>query len=129
MNSQSDIIIEIHVRSPYLCTYPTLPLLTKKPIITYCNHRSQVSSLYLGCGEGGIRTLDRIAPITVFETVRFNHSRTSPWFGLQKYEFLSTILPGSPRSANSSHSVRDQSILLPLLSSLRNRVHADACMR
>ncbi len=30
------------------------------------------------CGEGGIRTLDRIAPITVFETARFNHSRTSP---------------------------------------------------
>ena len=35
-------------------TYPTLPKPIKKPIITYCNHRSQVSWLYLGCGEGGL---------------------------------------------------------------------------
>lgn len=31
-----------------------------------------------GSGEGGIRTLDRVAPITVFETAAFNHSATSP---------------------------------------------------
>jgi hypothetical protein len=37
-----------------------------------------ISALAQRCGEGGIRTLDRIAPITVFETARFNHSRTSP---------------------------------------------------
>jgi hypothetical protein len=29
-------------------------------------------------GEGGIRTLDRLAPITVFETAAFDHSATSP---------------------------------------------------
>ncbi|GEM_PF-2936382 len=29
-------------------------------------------------GEEGIRTLDTIADIPVFETGRFNHSRTSP---------------------------------------------------
>ena len=29
-------------------------------------------------GEGGIRTLEGLAPLTVFETARFNHSRTSP---------------------------------------------------
>jgi carboxymethylenebutenolidase len=29
-------------------------------------------------GEGGIRTHDTVAGITVFETVRFNHLRTSP---------------------------------------------------
>ncbi len=32
------------------------------------------------CGEGGIRTLDRVAPITVFETAAFDHSATSPVF-------------------------------------------------
>ncbi len=30
------------------------------------------------CGEGGIRTLDTPKGIPVFETGRFNHSRTSP---------------------------------------------------
>ena len=34
------------------------------------------------CGEGGIRTLDRVAPTTVFETAAFNHSATSPDFGI-----------------------------------------------
>ena len=29
-------------------------------------------------GEGGIRTHDTLSGITVFETVRFNHLRTSP---------------------------------------------------
>jgi hypothetical protein len=29
-------------------------------------------------GERGIRTLGRVAPTTVFETARFNHSRISP---------------------------------------------------
>ena len=29
-------------------------------------------------GEGGIRTHGRVTPTTVFETVRFGHSRTSP---------------------------------------------------
>ena len=29
-------------------------------------------------GEGGIRTLDDVATILVFETSRINHSRTSP---------------------------------------------------
>lgn len=32
----------------------------------------------LSGGEGGIRTLDRLAPITVFETAAFDHSATSP---------------------------------------------------
>jgi hypothetical protein len=30
------------------------------------------------CGEGGIRTLGGPEPTTVFETVPFNHSGTSP---------------------------------------------------
>ena len=29
-------------------------------------------------GEGGIRTLDTLADIALFESARFNHSRTSP---------------------------------------------------
>jgi hypothetical protein len=29
-------------------------------------------------GEGGIRTLERVSPLTVFETVPINHSGTSP---------------------------------------------------
>jgi len=29
-------------------------------------------------GEGGIRTLDTVARISVFETDAFNHSATSP---------------------------------------------------
>ena len=29
-------------------------------------------------GEGGIRTLEGLAPLTVFETAPFNHSGTSP---------------------------------------------------
>jgi hypothetical protein len=29
-------------------------------------------------GEGGIRTLEGIAPLTVFETAPFDHSGTSP---------------------------------------------------
>ena len=32
------------------------------------------------CGEGGIRTLGGPEPTTVFETVPFNHSGTSPNF-------------------------------------------------
>ncbi len=32
----------------------------------------------IASGEGGIRTLDTVAGITVFETARFNRSRTSP---------------------------------------------------
>gem|GEM_PF-3549353 len=34
----------------------------------------------LFCGEGGIRTLGGPEPTTVFETVPFNHSGTSPNF-------------------------------------------------
>ena len=31
-----------------------------------------------GGGEGGIRTLEGLTPLTVFETAPFNHSGTSP---------------------------------------------------
>lgn len=31
-----------------------------------------------GYGEGGIRTPEELASLTVFETVAFNHSATSP---------------------------------------------------
>jgi len=34
--------------------------------------------LFKTCGETGIRTLDTLAGITVFETVPFNHSGISP---------------------------------------------------
>ena len=37
----------------------------------------QHSSFLIG-GEGGIRTHGTLAGSTVFETARFNHSRTSP---------------------------------------------------
>jgi hypothetical protein len=34
-------------------------------------------------GEGGIRTLERVAPLLDFESSAFNHSATSP-----KYDFI-----------------------------------------
>jgi hypothetical protein len=36
------------------------------------------AAAFLG-GEGGIRTLGTVAGTTVFKTVSFNHSDTSPW--------------------------------------------------
>ena len=33
---------------------------------------------FLSGGEGGIRTLETVASLTVFKTVPFNHSGTSP---------------------------------------------------
>jgi hypothetical protein len=39
--------------------------------------KTSAKSLTLG-GEGGIRTLDTLARIPVFETGTFNHSATSP---------------------------------------------------
>ena len=43
-------------------------------------------------GERGIRTLDGLAPIPVFETGAFNHSATSPVPAPQGRETLSTLL-------------------------------------
>ena len=44
---------------------------------------SQIWALNSGLrgGERGIRTLGTLARSTVFETVLFNHSSTSPWGG------------------------------------------------
>jgi hypothetical protein len=39
----------------------------------------------LSCGEGEIRTLDRLTPTPVFETGSFNHSDTSPSVNLKIY--------------------------------------------
>ncbi len=39
----------------------------------------QVVALAKTGGEWEIRTLDKVAPITVFETVPFNRSGNSPW--------------------------------------------------
>ena len=38
----------------------------------------QRSDMNASSGEGGIRTLERVSPLTVFETVPINHSGTSP---------------------------------------------------
>ena len=38
-----------------------------------------VNTVYLNGGEGGIRTPGTLASSTVFETVPFNRSGTSPW--------------------------------------------------
>ena len=40
--------------------------------------RAPFGAMVLIGGEGGIRTLDTLARITVFETVPFGHSGTSP---------------------------------------------------
>ena len=56
-----------------------------------CKIRAFWTALYLieltVCGEGGIRTHGTIARTTVFETARFNHSRTSPGDGEQAQRF------------------------------------------
>jgi hypothetical protein len=38
-----------------------------------------------GFGEVGIRTLDSLTTITVFETAAFDHSATSPVFGNPRF--------------------------------------------
>ena len=40
--------------------------------------------LYLNGGQGGIRTLDELAPMPVFETGAFNLSATCPYMGLKR---------------------------------------------
>src|SRR5262245_61213682 len=45
-------------------------------------------------GEGGIRTLEGVAPLTVFETARFNHSRTSPGVCLHELTGFAQGAPG-----------------------------------
>lgn len=44
---------------------------------TRLNRKNRLFSMTVG-GEGGIRTLDELTPITVFETAAFDHSATSP---------------------------------------------------
>jgi hypothetical protein len=41
-------------------------------------YRQEVLETRYSGGEGGIRTHGRVTPSTVFETARFNRSRTSP---------------------------------------------------
>lgn len=36
------------------------------------------ASHFVRCGRGGVRTLDRVSPMPVFETGAFNHSATLP---------------------------------------------------
>ena len=43
-------------------------------------------------GEGEIRTLDRVNPITVFETAAFNHSATSPYLKISQLNFSKTLI-------------------------------------
>ena len=43
----------------------------------YKNYKNHILTVLSG-GEGGIRTLDPVARIPVFETGTFNHSATSP---------------------------------------------------
>ncbi len=47
--------------------------------INFANECSDNSGLLNG-GEAGIRTLGGVAPTTIFETVPFNRSGTSPYF-------------------------------------------------
>lgn len=64
--------------------FPTHTLSKRAPSATRTslqNTRPEVArTLYQNQngGEGGIRTLEGVTPLTVFETARFNHSRTSP---------------------------------------------------
>jgi hypothetical protein len=55
--------------------------------------------LILTGGEGGIRTHGTRKGSTVFETARFNHSRTSPHAGV----LLSKDINHSPRASTQAH--------------------------
>ena len=51
-------------------------------LTSFTLHLSYISYLLslINNGEGGIRTHGTLTSTTVFETARFNHSRTSPSF-------------------------------------------------
>ena len=38
----------------------------------------KIKAILTQCGEGGIRTLEGLAPLPLFESGTFNHSATSP---------------------------------------------------
>ena len=61
---------------------------------------SKVLALRSG-GEGGIRTLEGLAPLTVFETARFSRSRTSPPACLHELAGLQQV-PGEDAAATSA---------------------------
>ena len=52
-------------------------------LYNYTNY-TNFTNFQMKSGEAGIRTLDGVAPITVFETAAFNHSATSPCIELFK---------------------------------------------
>jgi hypothetical protein len=58
--------------------YPSKPSKQKGLMTLLSNENATISGTCFICGEGGIRTLDTVTRITVFETVPFNHSGTSP---------------------------------------------------
>src|SRR5665213_355554 len=55
----------------FSCAHPTPQVL--KP-----RSRKDKGNLKSNCGEGGIRTLEELSPLPVFETGSFDHSDTSP---------------------------------------------------
>jgi hypothetical protein len=78
----------------YFCCYKNMPAafesLTKAKQFAFSSSLSQSSS-----GEGGIRTLDRIAPMLDFESSAFNHSATSPNISPRTASELFVALRGS----------------------------------
>ncbi len=53
----------------------------EKPTLSACFDVSKDGHGEGGGGQGGIRTLDRLTPMLVFETSAFNHSATCPQTG------------------------------------------------
>ena len=48
------------------------------PFFDACEQAKKTGPEDRGSGEGGIRTLDRVAPIQHFQCCAFDHSATSP---------------------------------------------------
>ena len=68
----------VPLRIHYLSRVANSTTLASLQLIKYPNLLSHFQIIARKSGEGGIRTLDNLAAIPVFETGRFNHSRTSP---------------------------------------------------
>ena len=54
-------------------------LIAREAIFQDLKTKSPLRGSLLFGGEGGIRTLEEVAPLPDFESGRFSRSRTSPW--------------------------------------------------
>ncbi len=68
----------VPLRIHYLSRVANSTALASLQLIKYPNLLYHFQINAWKSGEGGIRTLDSLTAIPVFETGRFNHSRTSP---------------------------------------------------